>query len=71
MKFYAYIPMKGHFYSGHPKTGDSGVGVDGKLLFELKTVAGAHRRAQRAFKNRPYKLFRYTNFYNEDTFRQV
>lgn len=71
MKFYAYIPRKGHFYAGDPKTGDAPPGTDNQLLFELKTVAGAHRRAKSVFKSKPYKLFRYTNFYNEDTFRRV
>ena len=71
MKFYAYIPRKGNFYAGHPKTGDAPVGSGNQLLFELKTVAGAHRRARSVFKSKPYKLFRYTNFYDEKTFHQV
>lgn len=71
MKFYAYIPRVGNFYKGHPKTGDSPLGSSNQLLFELKTIAGAHRRAKSVFKNRPYKLFTYTNFYKEETFRRV
>jgi len=71
MKFYAYIPRKGNFYAGHPKTGDSPMGTENQLMFELKTVAGAHRRARGVFKSKPYKLFRYSNFYDEKTFHQV
>jgi len=71
MKFYAYISREGYFYAGHPKTGDAPVGTENQLLFELKTVAGAHKRADRVFKSRPYKLFRYSNFYDENTFHQV
>ncbi len=70
MKFYAYIPRKGHFYSGHPKTGDAPLGTEHQLLFELKTTEGALRRARRIL-GRNCKVFRYTNFYDESTFHQV
>ena len=71
MKFYAYIPKSGKPYSGHPKTGDAPIGTGNQLLFELKTITGAHKRARSAFRGKPYKMFTYTNFYNEDTFRRV
>jgi hypothetical protein len=71
MKFYAYVPRKGNFYAGHPKTGDAPLGTEHQLLFELKTIAGAHKRARGVFKTRPYKLFIYSDFYDEKTFRRV
>jgi len=61
MKFYAYKPTKD---GGEP------LGTSGRTLFELKTVAGAHRRARSVLGPR-YRLFRYTNFYDNKTFRRV
>ncbi len=61
MKFYAYIPRA---------DGTEPVGGDKKLLFELKTTQGAHRRARRYLGPR-YRLYRYTNFYDNKTFRQI
>ena len=61
MKFYAYVPTK---------EGREPVGGDRKLIFELKTVAGAHKRARSVLGAR-YRLFTYTNFYRESTFRKV
>jgi len=61
MKFYAYKPTK---------DGKEPVGGDRKLLFELKTVRGAHNRARGALGSN-YRLFRYTNFYDDKTFREV
>lgn len=63
MKFYAYAP----------KDGKEPMGTDRKLLFELKSIKGAHRRAQRVLGERygEYVLFTYTNFYNDKTFKKV
>lgn len=61
MKFYAYKPTK---------DGREPVGGDRKLLFELKTVAGAHKRA-RSVLGPDYRLFRYTNIYDHKTYREV
>jgi len=61
MKFYAYKPTK---------DGREPLGSDRRILFELKTIAGAHRRA-RSVLGSDYRLFRYTNFYDDKTFRRV
>ena len=70
MKFYAYIPDA----SGNDTCGmiDWSIKPGGKMkkaLFELKTVRGAHRKAQRLLGGR-YKLFSYTNFYDDKTFTE-
>lgn len=61
MKFYAYAPTK---------DGKEPLGTANRTLFELKTVAGAHRRVRKYLGPR-YMLFRYTNFYDDKTFRRV
>lgn len=59
MKFYAYIPRA----DGSEPTGGSG-----RILFELKTVEGALKRARKILGDR-FKLYGYTNFYDERTFK--
>jgi hypothetical protein len=61
MKFYAYIPTK---------EGKEPLGTSGRLLFELKTVAGAHRHANK-YLGAKHLLFVYHNFYDDKTFRRV
>jgi len=61
MKFYAYIPTV---------DGEEPVGTFSRVLFELKTVRGAKRRAERLLGSN-YKLFQYTNFYDDKTFRRI
>jgi hypothetical protein len=61
MKFYAYKPRK---------DGTEPLGTDGRILFELKTVRGAIRRAKRIL-GESCRVFQYTNFYNDETFRRV
>ena len=61
MKFYAYIPTK---------DGKEPMGTADKLLFELKTTRGAIKRTRKHLGPR-YMLFRYTNFYDDKTFRRV
>jgi len=63
MKFYAYkwdVPL-----------GTEPLGTDGKLLFELKTVRGAMNRCKRYLKTSDFRLYTYTNFYDDKTFKQV
>jgi hypothetical protein len=66
MKFYAYLP---------DENGQEPFGTFNRLMFELKTIQGAIRRCNRIFKskvpNGKYKLFRYTNFYDEKTFHEI
>jgi hypothetical protein len=61
MKFYAYIPES---------DGVEPLGTNGRILFELKTILGAIRRAKRVL-GKNVKVFTYTNFYNQNTFRIV
>jgi hypothetical protein len=60
-KFYAYKPRA---------DGKLPLGTTGRTLFELKTVGGAKKRA-RSVLGSNYKLFTYTNFYNDKTFKKV
>ena len=60
MKFYAY--------RGQAALGQEPLGTAGRLLFELKTVAGAVRRCQRLFGN-DFRLYSYSHFYRDETFR--
>ena len=60
MKFYAYC--------GKEDLGKESLGTSGRLLFELKTIAGAIRRCQRLFGN-GFRLYSYTNFYRDETFK--
>lgn len=63
MNFYAY--------AGTATLGSEKLGTDGRMLFELKTTPGAIRRTRRAFAGQPFTLYRFTNFYNNATFRLV
>jgi hypothetical protein len=60
-KFYAYKP---------DKSGREPLGTSGRTLFELKTVDGAKNRAKKMLGS-GYKLYTYTNFYNDKTFKVV
>lgn len=61
MKFYAYVP---------DKNGQEPMGTDKKLLFELKTLYGAIRRATRILGSE-VRVFRYINFYDDMTFARI
>jgi len=61
MKFYAYKPDK----NGYEPTGSSD-----RILFELKTKAGAIRRARRVL-GLTAKVFAYHNFYDNLTFVEI
>ena len=59
MKFYTYLP---------DKNGKEPMGTENRLLFELKTIKGAAERCRRIFKTNNFKLFSYTNFYDNESF---
>lgn len=60
MNFYAFVP---------DKNGYSPVGTEGRhLIHNLKTIAGAMRRARRYLGTEQYVLYSYTNFYDNKTF---
>ena len=60
MKFYACVP---------DEKGNEPLGTAGKFLFELKTVGGAIRKRLRFYGNKTFRLYNYTNFYRDSTFR--
>lgn len=60
-KYYAYKPTA---------QGWEPTGTMEKMLFELKTDAGAIRRAHRFYGSTAF-VFAYTNFYDDKTFRRV
>jgi hypothetical protein len=62
MKFYAY--------SGKCDLGEEPCGTSGKTLFELQTFAGARRRCNQVL-GPEYRLYRYTNLYDDKTFKEV
>jgi hypothetical protein len=62
MKFYAYLP---------DKNGNEPLGSFNKLLFQLKTISGARRKVDRIFNGENHKLFSYTNFYDDKTFKDI
>jgi len=61
MKFYAYIPDKNNFEP---------TGSANRILFELKTFAGAIRRAKRILGNNIH-VFKYTDIYDDKTFLKI
>ena len=68
-KFYAFKPRTDGIDHGGP-TGTAPMGTDGNHLFELKTEAGAIRRALRLY-GPTVQVFRYWSFYDDSTFRRV
>lgn len=60
-KYYAYKP---------DKDGKEPMGTMTKMLFELKTDAGAIHRAFRQY-GTTARVYQYTNFYDNSTFRCV
>jgi hypothetical protein len=61
MKYFAYIPRE---------DGSEPMGTEHKILFELKTMRGAIRRARRSLGDR-FKLYSYTKFYDDKTFKLI
>lgn len=63
MNFYAYIPNE---------RGEEPIGSTNRLIIRnLKTVKGAIKTCKLDFKDKPFKLFTYTNFYKEETFKEI
>lgn len=63
MKFYAY--------AGTAPLGQEPCGTGGRIMFELKTEAGARRRCRRVYGAQAFRLYVYSNFFNDSTFREV
>ncbi len=62
MKFYAYIPNERE---------QEPIGTANRIIFELKTIRGAIRRAERILGIDTFCLFSYRNFFSNDTFNLI
>ena len=63
MSFYAYVPNK---------EGKEPLGSENRLIIkDLKTIKGAINRCKKAFRNKPFKLFTFTNFFDDSTFNEI
>jgi len=63
--------MKFYVYAGHAPLGQEPLGTADRCIWtDLKTPAGARRRASRLFPQ-GFSLYRFTNFYNNATFVKV
>ena len=68
MQYYAYITDT----PAAPNMTDDRIGGDGRLICrDLRTVKGVVRRATRSWPDRSFKVFAFTNFYDDRTFRLV
>ena len=65
------LPLKKYYaFKGNYDLGNEPCGTSGKMLFELKTDRGAHARVATVY-GTEYRLFTYTNFYDNKTFKEV
>ncbi len=63
--------MQFYCYRGRAALGCEQLGTEGRaILRDLKTVSGAIRRARRFF-GPQFRLYSFTNFYDDCTFREV
>lgn len=63
MQFYAY---KGKF-----KLNNEPLGSDNRMIIkDLKTASGAARRCKKSWGDN-FKLYSFTNFYDNNTFREI
>jgi len=70
MKFYSYIVNRNLIFINSVLPFEP-CGSDGKMIFELKTVQGAIRRCTKLYTEKEFKLFTYTNFYDNKTFKEI
>ena len=68
-RYYAFKPRTDGVNHGGPM-GLAPMGTVGNHLYELKTDAGAIRRARRLL-GATARVFRYWNFYDDATFRRI
>ena len=61
---------KFYSYKGNAPLGKEKLGTEGRSLDELKTVKGVKNRLLKAGWVE-FKIYSYTNFYNDSTFRLV
>jgi len=68
MNFYSYTTET----PNAPGQTDEPVGSGGRAIDrDLKTVRGVVRRLERAWPGKSFKVFSFTNFYDDKTFRLV
>lgn len=68
MQFYSYTTET----PNAPGMTDAPIGSSGRAIDrDLKTVRGVVRRLERAWPGKSFKVFSFTNFYDDNTFRLV
>ena len=68
MNFYSYITET----PDAPGQTDEPVGGSGRAIDrDLKTIRGVVRRLEKAWPSKSFKVFSFTNFYDDSTFRLV
>ncbi len=68
MQFYSYVTDEPHA----PGMLDEPVGTDGRFIDrDLKSVRGVVARIKKARPGKSFKVFSFTNFYDDKTFRLV
>ena len=68
MQFYSYITET----PDAPGQTDEPIGSYGRSIDrDLRTVRGVVRRLEKAWPGRSFKVFSFTNFHNDSTFRLV
>ena len=68
MQFYSYITDT----PNAPGMTDEGVGTAGRSIDrDLKTLRGVVNRLKRVWPGKSFKVFTFTNFYDDKGFRQV
>jgi len=61
-----------YVYKGNEELGNEKLGTSGRMLWrDLKTTRGAIRRARSIFKGKPFMIYTFSNFYNDNTFSLV
>ena len=64
MGFYAYI--------GNDELGSEPLGSFGRMVIsDLKTARGAFRRCNKYWKGKVFRVYSFTDFYDESTYRRV
>jgi hypothetical protein len=68
MEFYCYITKTPEA----PGLADEPIGTEGRTIHrDLKTVRGVTNRMRRLWPGKSFKVFSFTNFYDDKTFRNV
>ena len=68
MQYFSYITNN----PDAPGMTDEGLGTEGKSIDrDLKTLRGVRNRLRKVWGGKSYKIFTFTNFYDNSTFRLV